>query len=336
MDPYITTPTFVWILTIIFYPIAIMGAEWATDSLCTLALGLKVNPLVTGLIIPNLMGALPIIVFTAVLAHIGNSDGAMGVTLGGSWIMTIIPLALAGIRVPITARPSWISIDLPILAVCVVLFIFLFTSDGDQNIHVIVLIAACVGYAILKYIQAQENRYSASDFGRNFIFGVSIINTLARLAMGLILLMGASLYLGRVFAAAQARWHLPGFALGLIAALPFCLPEIKLAQETAKAGQGELLPGRGIWLGILALLLGGAAISLFHQRANSNCFNFSPLGIVAILLCLWTYLRIKRGVFQGISSLLLLVSILLLAVVWAQGYGLLTEFALPRTFEILQ
>jgi Ca2+/Na+ antiporter len=309
LNPAATPVDFAIFCACVAFFLAIMGGEWITDALTTLALAMKMEPMIVGIVIANIMGIVPIVTIIAMLGVHGCPETAVGATLGGSWLIMIVPIAVAGINMPTSVRPSWITTDLPILVIFFIAFVF-FASGGEMTLtHGLWLVGMAAAYFILKYTHGQEGRYGLNAFGKNFIFGSSIVNTLGKLALGVVFLLAAGWYLGLTARAATTAWGIPALPLGFTLAIPFCLTELNFALAAIKRGQGEVVIGRGLWMGILITAIGGAALGVFHLKFDGNLLNFLPLAFVVLLIVLWLFLRGSDRLWPWQATILLLITL---------------------------
>lgn len=333
LDPHLLVPSMFFLGLLIAYYIAIMGGEWVNDSLCTLGLAWKWEPLFVGLIVTTIVSAVPMLALVAILCLEKETVGALGVILGSGWGASVIPLALAGLSIPVSVRERWVTIDLPLFITYFIIFIFLATGGGFTTLKGYLLAALAVVYLIFRYNHGKVCRYGLSAFGRNFVFGASIISTIYRCAAGLILLAGGCFYIVQCGQAAVARWDFPPMALGFIAALPFCIQEIMFSFSAIKQGQGELILGRGLGLATLSLLAGGWIMSYYRMPISANDINFPFLAFIVGLFALWFFLRFSNRLWRWQAALLIVFSICCVAIMWAQGYGYFHFLSLPRVIK---
>lgn len=319
--------------TLVAFYLLIIGGEWINESLGTLALALKMEPLFVGLVFSALFGVLPITCLIAAFSWTGQNDAALGLVLGGGWFFITLPTALAALNSPLSVRPSWSRVDIPLGVVYLIIFTLfcVFGLSWEKGVALAGMAAAFVG---LKYINGKESRYGLGAFGRSFMFGSSIISVFLKLLCGgLVIAMGCwyLLLLSKTLSGAEA---VPAMALGFLAALPFCVPEIVFALAAAKKGQGELVLGRGLWMGILVLLIGGAIMGYRALQLDADLFSFIPVAFVMLMLILWGFLRFSDRLWRWQAWLLLIATIACTVTVWAQGYGYLYQLALPRNVTL--
>lgn len=330
LDPIqLAAPTFfLWV--VVAYFLTIMGGEWISDALCTLGLALKIEPLFVGIIVTTAVGVVPMIALVLIFCATAHAPLAYGTLLGASWGTSLLPLALAGLSIPVGVGERWVRVDLPLYIIYFTVFIYFCLEVGAYPLKGFVVLAAAVIYLIFRYLHGKEARYGLSTFGRNFIFGASVFGTLFRFLVGLCIMAVGCFFLYILTMAAIARWHLPAMPLGFAAAFPLCFTEITFALSAVKKGQGELILGRGVGLSTLIVLAGAWVLN--HYQLPDGAESFSPVFFILLigLFVMWLFLRLSKRLWRWQAALLLTLTLLGLAVAWLQGYGYLAFLKLPK------
>lgn len=331
LDPALVAPPTFTLWVILAYFLVIVGGEWVNDSLCTLGLALKVEPLFVGLIVTTLVGIVPMLALAAVFSATAHPQLVLGTLVGASWGTTLLPLALAGLLIPVGTGERWPRVDLPLFVTYFVAFIFFCLEPAWNPLKAPVIAGVAVLYLAFRYMHGKEARYGLAAFGRNFIFGASILSTLFKFFAGLSIL-ASGCYLLYIFATgALVRWSLPALPVGFALALPLCITEIAFALSAVKKGQGELIMGRSMGLGTLIVLLGGAVMSGWKVEHDVNDINFIFMMFVVGLLALWLFVRSSHRLWKWQAGVLLIFTLACTVVLWLQGYGHLAKLRLPPT-----
>lgn len=325
----LAAPTFfLWVVAAYF--LTIIGGEWISDALCTLGLALKIEPLFVGLTVTTAVGIVPMVALASLYSVTAQPDLALGTLVGAAWGTSLLPLILAGLSIPVGLGQRWPRVDLPLFVMYVGLWVLVCAEPGAHPWRGWALLMAAAAYLALRYFHGKEARYGLETFGRNFVFGASVVGTLFRLAVGLTLMAVGGFFLIKLTLAAGERWHLPAFPLGILAALPLCVAEVAFALSAIKKGQGELILGRGLGLGALVVLVGAWVLNRTRALEGAETLSLTIVGLGVALLGLWAFARAGHRLWRWQAVALLLFALLAFALAWVQGYGLLPHWVMLR------
>lgn len=321
IDPMVVSePLFLCWLAIAYF-FMIVGNEWITDGVCTLALASKVEPLFVGMVVSTIITVVPLCVLVWLSMSFYQTNLAVGSVLGGSWGMLILPLAVAGLERPIGLRDRWVKADFPMMIVTVIVFFCCICGGRMSWLQGAVMAGMGLFYIVSKYTQGKDSRYGLEGFGRGFTFGISTGSVITKIIAG-----GAIWTIGGIFwilamRAAILRWNIPALPLGIVALWPLCLPEITSAIAATQKGYSELILGQVLAISTLFILVGGAIICCYQPFLDVKITAVAYISFIAILLACWFFMRYSHRLWGWQSAFLLFATFFGVVVIWIQGCG---------------
>jgi Ca2+/Na+ antiporter len=316
------------------FMVLLMVADWVSDAVTTLCLGLKWEPLFVGMVVVGVAGAIPELFLISSLAHQAGPEAALGALIGGSWLTLLVPLGVAALKMPLGYRTRSVSYELPLLVTALVGITYLCTSGELGIFQGLLALGAGIFYLGAQYHLGKESRYGLTAFGTTFTFGASVSDTFVRLVIGFCLMAGSSLYLGLAAHTLIERLGPAPLPMGFTIMLPFVFPEIAFALSAVQKGHSELIPGQGLNKATLILVFGTALLGLTGLSTSPNIINFIFVANILILVVAWTFLKFSSRLWKWQGWALLGLTLAAFLILWAQGYGYLSWLGLPRVFEI--
>lgn len=296
-----------------------MGADGLCRGASSLALRLKIRPIIVGLTIVSVATSLPEMI-TSLAGALQSSPGiALGNIIGSNLVNGSLILGIAALINPITVQNRLVRKEIPLLILVTIVFsLFCYTGMIERWMGYVLLVC------LFSYIIFLTKQSSTLDKAIQNEYTQEISHcphspfksTLLILGGSLLLALGAELTIRPAVEMAQ-RLGVNDLLVGLtVVAIGTSLPELAASIIAAKRGQSDLCIGNIVGSNLFnILLIGGGVSAIIPLEVNAS------LGIVEIpallimtfvlsLLCL-THLTITR--LEGALLLMLYVFFMILS-----------------------
>lgn len=307
------------------------GGDWMARGAASLALKLKINPVVVGLTVVSIATSMPELI-TTLVATGNNSPGlAIGNIVGSNICNIGLILGVAAVIAPLQIQSRLIRLEAPILLLVTgVFFLFCFSLTGDGSIarwEGILLLCATVGYLFYMVRGARHGMESPGDVvAEELQEAVSslkaIIILLAAGAIGLAI--GAELVYQSSVIIAQ-RLNISETLIGLtIVAIGTSLPELAASIAAALRRQSDIVAGNIVGSNIFnILLIGGSVGTVYELDVTATLFRIEFPAMIFLTVMLWWTFWTDKTVSrrEGIALLVLYSAILLISAFTQSGSG---------------
>lgn len=152
-----------YFLLIIGFAMLYYGAEWLVKGSASLARALGISPVVIGLTVVAFGTSAPELVVSVIASIQNKSMIAVGNVVGSNICNIALVLGAASLMVPITAAPSVIKRDIPLmLAISIYLFVLSFNSEISR-IEGMMLFFGVICYTSYNYYVSKKEMRSANS-----------------------------------------------------------------------------------------------------------------------------------------------------------------------------
>lgn len=318
------------LILIILLVIGLGGLSYGGDSLCrgaaSLALNLKINPVVVGLTVVSVATSMPEMVAALVAAGTGSPGIAIGNIIGSNIGNIGLILGISALIYPMGVQARMVTKEVPILLGVTVLFVllalFAVLSDGQMGrLDGVLLLLVTAAYLWFVTRQAKDGHDPYAEEVSEELSNPISSNWVAALwVLGgtLLLALGAELLVGGASELAQ-RLDISDELIGLtVVALGTSLPELAASIAAAKRHQADLIAGNIVGSNLFNLvLIGGVTTSIFPLAIDPSLFKVELPGMLLFTFLLWIVFLTNRRVtrLEGGFLVVLYALIILLAYV---------------------
>lgn len=276
------------------------GAEILVRGASTLAIAMKISPLVVGLTVVAYGTGAPELVVSLQAVLVENKTGiTVGNIIGSNVFNLLIPVGLSAIVIPLYVSKQVVRFEVPVLVVASLMFYF-FSFDGNiGRTEGIVFCVLLLSYTIWTVVKSRKDEKASrkkleEETGvsaqQGLTAGVVIWNVFL-LGLGLAgLVFGANLFLQYAVELAKS-WGITDLVIGLtLVAVGTSLPEVATSVVAALRGQKDMAVGNAIGsslfniLGVLGIS-GIVAQSGLVVEAQAIHFDL-PVLVAVTVLCL--------------------------------------------------
>lgn len=320
------------VFIIIGLAVLIFGAEGLVRGASSLAVRLKISPLIIGLTIVSFGTSAPELTVNILSAFNGSSDLAIGNVVGSNIANILLILGVTGLIVPLTVKSSTVWKEIP-LALLGVLLLFVMGNDRlfdgvsfnaltrTDGIALLALMAIFMYYV---FGMAKNDREAAgeiasvSDEVKRYSLPLSAGLVLAGLG-GLI--VGGRLLVTGAVGVAQAA-GLSEALIGLtVVAIGTSLPELATSVVAAMKRQADIAIGNVIGSNIFNIFFVLATTSTILPLSVTGTINFDIIVsiIATVLLFAFMFIGGKHRLSRWQGAIFLSIYIVYLAVLVARG-----------------
>jgi cation:H+ antiporter len=134
------------------------GASWLVKGSSSLALKAGVSPLVAGLTIVAFGTSSPEMVVSVNAAISGHGNIAIGNVIGSNLFNICIILGISALVTPLKIKLQLLKIDIPVLIVTTIGFMFLFADRHISRLEGLILVSGIVIYTVVNIILARREK----------------------------------------------------------------------------------------------------------------------------------------------------------------------------------
>lgn len=270
------------------------GAEYLIKGGVSVALKLKVSPLLIGLTLVAMGTSAPELVVSIDAALHGSGDISIGNVVGSNICNIALILGLCALIAPMPVNPQLLKLDTPLmLGVSILFAAFYIFSDGIMRYQAAILLAILLIYTIGSFYASRKNNQDNSDDADSerkvFSYPVSFIMLIAGFA-GLI--AGAKLFVNSAVHIATLC-NISQATIGLtIVALGTSLPELATSVVAAIKKEQDIAIGNVVGSNIFNILciLGIAPLIKPIHAPGLNLTDMAVMLLAAGLLYLFMLL----------------------------------------------
>ncbi|MGM9758789.1 MAG: calcium/sodium antiporter [Parabacteroides sp.] len=307
----ITNITF---LAIALYALYI-GADWLVKGSSSIALKMKISPLVIGLTVVAFGTSTPELVVSLQAAFQGGGDIAIGNLAGSNIFNTCMILGIAALISPLQAKRQLTRWDIPIMLLASGLFVY-FLQDGLlSRAEGLLFVTGVVAYTLFSFVYSRKGETQEKDLqDKSSRWYMDVFYMLVGIG---ILIVGSRLLVENATLIAQALGVSEAVIALTIVAAGTSMPELATSVVAAMKKDTEIAVGNAVGSNLFNILAISGITSTIHPIAIQHINNVDllvMLGTSVMLLPLaWTGNRISRG--EG----LLLVVIYVVYTLWLLG-----------------
>jgi cation:H+ antiporter len=325
----------------------ILGGDLLVRGAATLAVALRISPLVVGLTVVAFGTSAPELAVSLQSALAGKADLAIGNVVGSNIANVLLILGLAATISPLKVSSQLLHFDVPLMILASIVM-FALAADGIvSRLDGCVLFSGLIAYTLWTIVQSQrESRRVQAEFASGLPPPTSLtpgqlLLQLIYIVAGLLLLcVGANWLIAGAVKIAQAL-GVSQLVIGLtIIAVGTSLPEIVASAVAALRGEREIAVGNVVGSNLFNILsvLGLTSIVAPQGVAVSpSALRFDlPVMVAVALACLPIFFngnRIAR--WEGVMFLAYYVCYTTYLVMAAVGSGLTRTFAMVMIWYVI-
>ncbi len=308
-----------------------LGGDWLARGAASLALALRINPVVVGLTIVSIATSMPELITAFIAAAGGNSGLAVGNIVGSNLGNAGLIMGIAALICPITIQSRLIKQEVPLLLVVTVMFTLMsmggVIATGEiGRIEGLFLLAGTVAYLYFMVMQARTAGPHENDEITDELKDPiqSIAKCLAFILLGsAFLALGAEILVGSAVEVAT-RLGVSQVLIGLtLVAIGTSLPELAASIAAAVRKQSDIIAGNIVGSNIFNLLLIGGSVSTFYPlEVHERLFVIEFPSMVLLTVLLWFAFYTERKVtrLEGGFLVVLYFAIIGLSIASQRGW----------------
>lgn len=300
------------------------GGDWLARGAASLALLLKINPVVVGLTIVSIATSMPELITAFVAAGQGNPDLAVGNILGSNLGNTGLIMGVAAMIYPVSIQVRLIKQEVPILLIVSILFAAV-SMGGSLADGIItraegaVLLGCAVAYLVFVVHQARRaGRRAEEEFSAELSDAITSVPKCTAFVLGgsLLLSLGANVLVGSAVEIAY-RLNVSQVLIGLtVVAIGTSLPELAASVAAALRKQSDIIAGNIVGSNIFNIvLIGGSVGTFFPLKVEGSLFLIEFPAMLLLTVLLWVAFYTDRRVtrLEGFFLVLLYFLIIILS-----------------------
>jgi pyrroloquinoline quinone biosynthesis protein B len=285
------------------------GGEGLVRGSSSVALSLRVSPLVVGLTIVAFGTSAPELVVSVSAALDGADDIAVGNVVGSNIANLALILAVAALIRPAAVQAKLLHVDGPLMALITVVSIyFLANDDRVTRLEGGLLLAALLAYGTYTFIQgrreseAVQEEFASVASSRPGRTGRDIL----QIAFGFVgLMVGGKMLVGAAVEVAGSLGVNQAIIGLTIVAVGTSLPELATSMIAASKGHGDIAVGNVVGSNIFNLLGVLGVTSIISPLSREHVGWPSLLVMLAITLLALLMLHTRRQLSRWEGGLLL-------------------------------
>ena len=265
------------------------GAEFLVKGGSSIALKLKISPLVIGLTLVAYATSAPELVVSVDAALKGVGDISIGNVVGSNICNIALILGICAMITPLTVNKKLLKFDIFLMiAASVLLLIFYAVTGGVNRIEAALLLAICLSYTVGSIYSSRRENTAAAETANEvpttqYALWLAIVFVIGGLAA---LVGGAKLFVNAAIAMAQAC-GVSDAVIGLtVVAVGTSLPELATSMVAAIKKEQDIAIGNVIGsniFNILAILGIAPLICPIQTNDISYVDMFLMLGLGIVL-----------------------------------------------------
>lgn len=302
-----------WLLTIgiaVGVTLLMFGGQWLTVGAGSLALNLKINPVIVGLTVISVATSMPEMITALVAASKGNAGVAVGNIIGSNICNIGMILAIAALLTPVVIQHRLVRAESPFLVAVTLLFSG-FCIGGLARWEGITLLLVAVAYVTVLVVRSQRHPEDVPpDISEELEEPVrsNLKAVLFVLVGGAGLAVGAEI-LVECSVESALRLGVSEVLIGItVVAVGTSLPELAAAVAAARRRQSDLVAGNIVGSNLFnILLIGGTVSTVYPLPVEPSLFRMEiPAMIFLTVISFFMYYRdrivsrIEGGLLLGL------------------------------------
>ncbi|WP_309383156.1 calcium/sodium antiporter [Cerasicoccus frondis] len=335
MIPYETFDTFLLaFILLIGLGLLCVGGDWLAKGAASLALILKINPVIVGLTIVSISTSMPEMITAFIAAAGGNSGLAVGNIVGSNLGNAGLILGVAALIYPITIQNRLVKQEVPLLLIVTVMFTLMsmggFLAAGEiGRVEGLLLLAGTAGYLFFMVSQARrsgpaEEGEISDELADELKDPLESVGKCAMFILvgSLFLALGAEMLVGSAVEIAT-RIGVNEVLIGLtLVALGTSLPELAASIAAALRRQSDIIAGNIVGSNIFnMLLIGGSVSTFFPLQVERRLFVIEFPSMVLLTLLLWFAFYTERKVTRMEGAFLVVLYFVIIGLSSASQMG---------------
>ncbi|MGE9296245.1 MAG: calcium/sodium antiporter [Puniceicoccales bacterium] len=307
-----------------------IGGDWLAKGAASLALALKINPVVVGLTIVSIATSMPEMITAFIAAAGGNTGLAVGNIVGSNLGNAGLILGVAALIYPITIQSRLIKQEVPLLLIVTIMFTLMsmggfLTAGQIGRVEGMMLLAGTAGYLFFITMQARKSGpLEQEEYTEELKDPItSIPKCLMFIGIGgLFLALGAEMLVGSAVEIAT-RLDVSQVLIGLtVVAIGTSLPELAASVAAALRKQSDIIAGNIVGSNIFnMLLIGGSVSTVYPLDVEKRLFVIEFPSMVLITVLLWFAFYTERKVTRMEGGFLVALYFLIIGLSSASQLG---------------
>lgn len=301
------------------------GGDWLARGAGSLAVNLKINPVIVGLTVVAVATSMPELIVCMLAGAKGNFEIATNNIVGSNLGNIGLIMGVAALIYPMTIQNRLIRQEMPFLLFATLLFIALgYSWSGGvhqiSRIDAFILLAVITAYIVFLVVQAKRSsKQDSAEFDEDLSNPIESIGLCVVLVVGggLALAAGADLLIGSAEQIAL-RLNMSQGLVGLtIVALGTSLPELAASVSAALRKQGDIIAGNIVGSNIFNLLLIGGGVGVIYPiEMEAGLFRMEYPVLLVFTLLLWFAFFTGRKVMRWEGAALLVLYFASIVFIW--------------------
>jgi cation:H+ antiporter len=281
-----------------------IGAEGLVRGSSSLALRMKITPLLIGLTVVSFGTSAPELGVSIKAAVEGNAGIALGNVIGSNIANVALILGVAALIKPLKVQAKVISREIPVMIGISVIFIILLL-DGELSFSDgIIFVSLLVIYIIVMFRLSKKEKNPAVDaefekgIKRGLSLTISIIFTIGGL---LLLIIGADYFVKSAIQIARAL-NMSEAVIGLtIVAIGTSVPELVTSAVASLKNEADIAIGNVVGSNIMniLLILGITSIIITISAADISIIDLAFMLLLSILLLPMSRTKYSLSRYEG-------------------------------------
>jgi len=270
----------------------VAGAELLVRGASSLALALRIPPLIIGLTVVAFGTSAPELAVSTSAALSGNPDIAIGNVVGSNIFNVLVILGLAALLAPLTVSSRLVRLDVPVMIGISLVLLFMGWDGRVSRLNGVILVTGMIAYLAYLFRSAGSEDLALpveAATGRRGARGLAVDGAL--ISAGLVLLVLGSDWLVESARTIAASLGVSELIIGLtIVASGTSLPELATSVMATIRGQRDIAVGNVVGsniFNILAILGIAATIAPDGIGVAPTAATFDiPVMVAVAVVCL--------------------------------------------------
>lgn len=266
------------------------GADFLVRGSSTIALRLKIKPLIIGLTVVAFGTSAPELVVSIKAGIVDSADLAVGNVVGSNIFNTLFILGIAALLRPIKTHINLIKWDIPVAIFASILLVVLLLDRNISTIEGIVLFCGIIIYVLVNIIKGREESSPTIDKEIKQVIPTTKLNFLLQIFLVIIgivgLVFGANYFVKGAIRLALL-FNINQAVIGItIVAAGTSLPELATSALASIKKEGDISIGNVLGSNIFNIfcILGIAAIIQPITIQNITMFDLGTMLFSAVLV----------------------------------------------------
>jgi cation:H+ antiporter len=291
------------------------GAEFLVKGGSSIALKMKISPLVIGLTLVAYATSAPELVVSCDASLKGFGDVSIGNIVGSNICNIALILGLCAVITPLQVNAKLLKFDIWLMiASAIVLVVCYMLNNGVNRIEAIILLAGCISYTVWSICSSRKENAAADDVPpvqyNIYIAVLMVAGGLAALVGGAKLFVNASITI--------ARWcNVSDAVIGLtVVAVGTSLPELATSVVAAIRKEQDIAIGNVVGSNIFNVLaiMGIAPLIAPIKTQSISYIDMLLMTVLSILLypVMKTGMKISRKEGVGLLAIYIIYTLYLI------------------------